>query len=263
MKTCSKCRAKKVFTDFRKRKDSKDGFRNECKECLAIINKEWKLNNKEKVLEDRKKDYAKNKERYKCKAKEWNKENVDKKKETSRKYQIKNKDVIKEWNKQYLIDNKDKVLQYRKVYYETNKNLICKKTREYYSKNKVKIKIYSREYAKERRKTDSLFKLKCSLRSRTSSAFKSKGYNKDSKTQIMLGVSWEISKSHIERQFTKGMDWSNHGEWHIDHIIPLASANTEEQLIKLCHYSNLQPLWAFDNKSKSDNIIGQQNKLRI
>jgi hypothetical protein len=79
----------------------------------------------------------------------------------------------------------------------------------------------------------------------------------------MLGVDWEVAKVHIERQFTKGMNWDNQGEWHIDHIIPLASANNKEELIKLCHYTNLQPLWAEDNLSKSDKIIEQQIKFRI
>ena len=59
------------------------------------------------------------------------------------------------------------------------------------------------------------------------------------------------------------MNWINHGEWHIDHIIPLASAKNEKELIKLCYYRNLQPLWAFDNMSKSAKIIGQQSFMRI
>ena len=105
--------------------------------------------------------------------------------------------------------------------------------------------------------------MKVNLRRRTSIAFKNKGYNKSTKTQEMLGVDWEVCKAHIEIQFAKGMSWSNYGEWHIDHIIPLASANTEEELKKLCHYSNLQPLWAFDNLMKSDKINGQQNKFRF
>ena len=79
----------------------------------------------------------------------------------------------------------------------------------------------------------------------------------------MLGVDWEVCKAHIERQFTKGMNWSNYGEFHIDHIIPLASAKTEQELKKLCHYSNLQPLWAVDNLIKSAKINGQQNRFRF
>ena len=120
------------------------------------------------------------------------------------------------------------------------------------------------ERDKQRKLTDPLYKLTRNLRSRTHDAFKRKGYSKTSKTAEMLGVPYEIAFAHIERQFTKGMTWENHGEWHIDHIIPLASAQTESELIKLCHYTNLQPLWAKDNKSKHANVIdGTQVKLRL
>ena len=71
----------------------------------------------------------------------------------------------------------------------------------------------------------------------------------------MLGCTPEELRDHLQSQFTEGMTLENHGEWHIDHIIPLASANTEEEIVKLCHYTNLQPLWAEDNLSKSDKII--------
>tara|TARA_R110000824_G_C15100410_1_gene666206 strand:- start:282 stop:1073 length:792 start_codon:yes stop_codon:yes gene_type:complete len=263
MKTCSKCKVEKELIEFVERKSSKDGFRNQCKKCLAINSKNYRKINKDKILENRKKDYAENRERYKRKAKEWNKENLEQKKETARKYYIKNKYVIRKRAKEWNLNNKEHVSYLGKKHYKENKENYILNVKEYYEKNKVKIKIYSREYAKEKRKTNPLFKLKCTLRGRTCSAFKYKGYKKDSMTGKMLGVSWEICKASIERQFTKGMNWDNHGEWHIDHIIPLASAKTEKELIKLCHYSNLQPLWAFDNKSKSDNIIGQQNKLRI
>ena len=121
----------------------------------------------------------------------------------------------------------------------------------------------SNEQIRKRRKIDHLYKLKENLRGRTYKAFKKKGYSKNTKTQDMLGVDWEVAKQYIERQFKKGMNWENQGEWHIDHIIPLASAKTPERLKKLCHYTNLQPMWAVDNLSKSDSINGQQTLLRI
>jgi hypothetical protein len=48
------------------------------------------------------------------------------------------------------------------------------------------------------------------------------------------------------------MCWENHGQfgWHIDHKIPLNSAKTEDEIYKLCHYTNLQPLWWKDNLEK-------------
>jgi hypothetical protein len=62
-----------------------------------------------------------------------------------------------------------------------------------------------------------------------------------------------------EEKFTEGMSWDNKNEWHIDHIIPLSSAQTEEELYKLCHYTNLQPLWAEDNLRKSNKIVEPVN----
>lgn len=46
------------------------------------------------------------------------------------------------------------------------------------------------------------------------------------------------------------MNWDNYGEWHIDHIKPLAIAKNKKEIECLFNYKNLQPLWAKDNLSK-------------
>jgi hypothetical protein len=51
------------------------------------------------------------------------------------------------------------------------------------------------------------------------------------------------------------MTLENYGEWHLDHIIPLATATTREDVVRLNHYTNFQPLWAKDNLSKGAKII--------
>ena len=55
------------------------------------------------------------------------------------------------------------------------------------------------------------------------------------------------------------MTWKNHGKWHIDHIVPKSFfryKNTDDVEFKYCwSLDNLQPLWAKDNFSKSDNLI--------
>ncbi len=126
------------------------------------------------------------------------------------------------------------------------------------------IKKLKAKKIRERRLKDKLFKFKGDLRARISQDIKSKGYTKKSKTELILGADWLTVKKHFERQFTKGMTWDNQGKWHIDHIVPLASAKTEEEVIKLNHYTNLQPLWAEDNLKKSNTIInGTQTTLGI
>lgn len=71
-----------------------------------------------------------------------------------------------------------------------------------------------------------------------------------------LGCSIEELKKHLESQFDNKMSWDNYGEWHIDHIKPLADFDLtdESQFIEACHYTNLQPLWAEDNYSKGSDV---------
>ena len=93
-----------------------------------------------------------------------------------------------------------------KQYYQANKEHINERNRKWYQDNKE----HYNEYRKERKKTDALFKMKGNLRTRTSLVFRNKGYSKNTKTQEILGVDWEVTKQHIERQFKKGMSWDNY-----------------------------------------------------
>ena len=233
MKTCTKCKVDKEITEFSKDKQKKDGIYPSCKECESKAGRIYYTNNKEK--------------------------------ESKRKkiYYINNKEKIDKRNKFWFINNKEEIRKKSKIYYEKNKVNCLSRAKIYRKNNREAFNKTARIYEAMRLKTDPMFKLKKLLRDRTSKAFKHKGYKKTSKTQEMLGVDWEVCKAHIERQFKKGMNWSNYGEWHIDHIIPLSSAKNEKDLRKLCHYRNLQPLWAVDNLSKSDKIIGQQSFMRI
>lgn len=105
-------------------------------------------------------------------------------------------------------------------------------------------------YKKQRLETDLLYKLKLRIRSRLGRI----KYNRSKRTVDWLGCSIADLKIHLEKQFQPGMSWDNYGEWHIDHITPLASAKNEDEVLLLCHYTNLQPLWAKDNLLKGDKI---------
>lgn len=133
---------------------------------------------------------------------------------------------------------------------EKNKEKHCQNAKNYYRANRKKANETKRKRRLERRKADPLFALKTSVRSAVTKAFKNKGYSKTSQAGTILGCDWNQLKHHIESQFTNGMNWDNRHKWHIDHIIPLASAQSKEDVERLNHYSNLRPLWSIDNLKK-------------
>ncbi len=107
-----------------------------------------------------------------------------------------------------------------------------------------------RDLHRKKYKENKLYSLRCKLSRRLYSFCKRIGINKKSNTEDLIGANWETVKIHLESQFTEGMTWENAGKWHIDHKIPASRARTEEELYKLFHYTNLQPLWGPDNLSK-------------
>ena len=136
-------------------------------------------------------------------------------------------------------------------------------TPEYGVKNKLqcsdecrtayKAKI-RQEALKKQISSDPVVKLTRAIRTFVCQAIGRGGYKKRSRTQEILGCDFGFFKSHIEKQFCPGMNWENRSDWHIDHIQPLAGAETEEEVIALNHYTNLRPLWAAENLSKGAQI---------
>jgi hypothetical protein len=199
-------------------------------------------------------------------------------KEYYKKYYEENKDKIAERKKLYYKQKKEDILERQKIYYQENSDLIKEREKEKYYKNiessrergrnyyennkeeflkrqREKYSVDGAEKIKNKRKTDPLFKLKNTIGNRIRGFLKQNGYNKNKRTSETIGCTPEELRLFIEQKFKEGMSWDNHGEWHIDHIIPLASANTEEEVYKLNHYTNLQPLWKKENLSKGDKII--------
>ena len=113
------------------------------------------------------------------------------------------------------------------------------------------------------KRKDPLYNMKDQARHRIFIAFRTAGYSKNTKTEKMIGCSFLHLKQHIESQFTGGMKWDNMGEWHIDHRIPLGAAASKEELTALCHYTNLQPLWAVENIRKADKYDPEELKAYL
>lgn len=224
--------------------------------------KKYREINRKKINEKNREYHKKNKQ----KEKDYRTENKEKIKEQRKEYLSKNKQYVSEQAKNRYKNNKQKLSNKAKERYKNNKEEISNKQKEYYENNKEKrqkyrkinkeyFKEYYKEYQKNRKKIDPLFKLRCGVVSLILSSIKNKGYTKKSKTYQMLGCTYEEFKQHLERQFTLGMTWENQGKWHLDHIYPVSLAKDEEELIKLNHYTNFQPMWAKDNMSKGNKII--------
>ncbi len=143
-----------------------------------------------------------------------------------------------------------------KEYYIKNKEYYQTKNKEYRLKNKEKENKRKNEYVKKRCAVDAVYRMKIRCRKIFSNAFKNKGYMKNSRTHDILGCSFEEFKQHIESLWESWMNWDNYGlyngtpnyGWDIDHVIPSSSATTEDDVIKLNHFSNLQPLCSYINR---------------
>jgi len=195
-------------------------------------------------------------------------------KKGAKKYKTKNKEKILLEQKEYRENNKEKIQEYREnnkekikeinsKYYEENKEKLKITQKEYYQNNKEKIKEYKNMYKKNRILIDPLFKLKQNFKSSIYIALKRNGYTKKSRSYEILGCSFEEFKNYLESKFEPWMTWDNHGlyngepnhGWDVDHIIPLSSAKTEEELLKLNHFSNLQPLCSKINRDIKRNKL--------
>ena len=169
------------------------------------------------------------------------------------------KDINRIWKKNYMkkyrIDNIKELKEYQKQYELKNKD----KRKKYNVENKEKINKRRREYQIFKTNTDPLFKLKRNVRNIIYKTCRNNRMSK--KTQEILGCTFEEFKLYLESKFESWMNWENRGlyngelnyGWDIDHIIPLCSIKNEEDIIKLNHYTNLQPLCSKINRDLKYN----------
>jgi hypothetical protein len=157
-------------------------------------------------------------------------------------------DSRKEKMKEYYQENKELLKDRNKLNYNNNREYIKTRNKEYSIRNRDK----RNSYLSNRKKNDNLFHLTVKIRNLIYISFYNGGFSKRSKTNEILGCSFEEFKSYIEGLFTEGMSWDNQGEWHLDHKTPVSWAETEEQVYELNKYTNFQPLWATDNLSKGN-----------
>jgi len=198
---------------------------------------------------------------------------TDKYKEYLKKYR--QTDKYKEYKKKYYQTNNGKKLRYisLKKYYQSNKGKAYVQKYEQSEKCKVRRNTYKQSaegkkvrkkssliYHNNKIKSDPVYKLSRLVRSRLHNFLNfTADLKKKEKTFKMVGCSPKFLKKYLEKKFKTGMNWQNNSPkgWHIDHTIPLNSAKTIEDIEKLSHYTNLQPMWALANLKKGKKINWQ------
>jgi hypothetical protein len=233
-KLCPRCKEVKSVDNFHKDNNRKGGLCFYCKSCHNEIRR---VNYELRVCPICKIEFIPKTKRSvtcgsnKCMCKRYRENNYDKCQNYEKLYHEKNREKYIEYNRKYRIENKEQFKEYR-----------------------IKNRKRTNEYMMKRRKENPQIKIADSLRKRINKLVKKK--NKSKSTLELLGCSLDEFLNHLEELFQDGMSFDNYGKWHIDHILPCSAfdlENSEEQ--EICfHYTNLQPLWAKENISKSNKI---------
>jgi hypothetical protein len=215
-KICTKCNTElsAIEDNFNNAKFGKYGLESQCKSCKKIYKEKYKLRNQNFILD---KNVLK---KCTCCGKEY-------------------PGTLKYFNKNGNSKNGLNA-----------KCKICKREQDrvYGKNNRNKISAYKLE----KYKNDINYKLTDNLRGRIWGALK--GKYKSKSTIELLGCSIEELKLYLKSKFQPGMTFDNYSYygWHIDHIRPCCSFDLtkKEEQEKCFNYTNLQPLWGFDNMSK-------------
>ncbi len=153
----------------------------------------------------------------------------------------------RKYNKRSEIKAKKKLQQ--KLYKQRPYVIEQRKKQVKKYQKKLKYKNYKKEYNQKLK-----VRVAHNLRERLRGVLKE--YKNLQSIPTLIGCSINYLIQYLESQFDDEMSWNNYGQWHLDHKIPCVSfdlSKVEEQK-KCFNYTNLQPLWAFDNISKGAKV---------
>lgn len=226
-KKCTKCGIEKNIVEFYYLKQT-NKYQNKCKECAKKQALEYQKNNFEKIKKQKREYFKK-----------YRQNNIDYFKAKDEKFKELHKNYMKEYSKKYREEHKEYFKEYFKEYNRKRKK----------EKKLKKAKIETKEQLE-------LKKFKQQIRCLISKSFSRKKFIKKENTEKILGCNFKQLYKHLLKTYKNNykIEWDGIEKIHIDHIIPLATAKTEEEVIKLCHYSNLQLLKAQDNMIKSNKL---------
>lgn len=245
-KKCIVCGEEKPLSEFYFRKDN-NKYRNDCKSCNNEQSHRYRLAHLEQERE------------HSRKYREAHKEELT---EYSRNYQKAHLDKFREYNKKardnWTPEQKERANERSRRSRERRKDdpEYREKIRQWNRESSLRRRKKITAYEQARKKYDPIFKLKKQLRNEIRESFKRRGLRKSAHTEELVGCSIEKLCHHLLMTYEVryGETYDGVSEVHIDHIKPLSTAHTEDEVIRLCRWDNLQLLKPEDNLYKSDNV---------
>lgn len=217
LKMCYVCKEYKPFCEFNKDHTRADGFCYVCKKCQREKSKRYYESHIDKIKEKRAAQ--------------------------------KGKRAL--YDKEYYEKNKEHKLERAKQRRQMHPEIRQKYNKKYWRENKGKLLMQAKLYNRRKKQSDPVYRLKIQIRSSIRASFERKNVKKTSPSEAILGCSIEEFQKYLKQTWKNryGYDWTGQS-CHIDHITPLAVASTEQEVIALCHYTNLQLLTPEDNLRK-------------
>ena len=225
-RVCRRCKLELPLTIEYFYRNGEKNYQYFCKPCQALMKKEWTAKNKDKA------NAYQNERRAK-----WTDEQ---------------KANTKEYMRQYNIEHNEKLRLQKQVYYKSHKEEFAQYSKNYREKNKE----LRRKQEKEKRDTDKVYFIKQKARNVIYRSFARRGLHKIALAEEITGLNSTELCDYLFGTFKDvyGYEWDGVEPVHIDHIIPLSTANTEEEVRQLCYHKNLRLIKALDNMKKQDKI---------
>lgn len=230
VKACTKCGVEKPITDFHSAKNSKFGRHSHCKQCRSVDVCAY---------------YRRDEVKQRLKVYRQRPEVKSRLRAGQRDYF--SRPDVKEYQqkRRHLYYQRKEVRERRQSYMKA-----------YVERPDVKARLRNNKklYMREQLRENPAVRLRMNLCARIRLAVK--GKNKSARTLELVGCDIGFLRRWIEAKWKPGMSWQNYGKWHVDHIMPCAMFDLSDPVQqRTCfRWTNLQPLWAADNISKSDKI---------
>ena len=240
-RTCTRCSVEKTERDFYT-------GRSGCKACIRESGRKYGEKNRDRI-------------------RKYQRDNKDSFSERHKKYREENREAIAEGKKRYAAENKEKIASKQRKYYVDNREKYCEERRKYREKHRERCNMDCKKWAeankerryayrKRRRECDPVFALSMRVRGSIRRSLEWEGSRKKSATSVILGCSFSDLRTHLGINGVEDLVGKQ-----IDHICPIAQAQTEEEVYKLNHFSNLQVMTSEDNFIKRDNKTPEGERM--